>query len=327
MPSIILREGRKLNQAQVVELEEAIAQGAADALTLRQKLLGYYFGKESAKRHALVLWFIENEPDSETAGRPECWEDFMQNPEFYQAAAAAWEAQISRQPRNLAILRNAASFYTVDKLERARELLENAYALESDNPDWADRLAHLHQLKSQPTGSEPPVDPKEQYRIALRYRRETLAVADAEMRFSELGNAALLALRAGEPVAASAYARELLDTAPRYHQNWNYGNAIFEGHSILGELALDEGNLPLALEHLRASANTPGSPHLNHGAPDMTLANRLLAQGERDAVHAFLDEISRFWQDSEKLDYFRKEIQQGRTPDLTGPYPPMASRF
>ncbi len=320
-------EGRKLTPAQAAELEQAIAQGAPDALALRQKLLGYYFGNESAKRNALVLWFIENEPEAEAAGQAECWADPIRNPEFYRTASAAWEAQISRQPRNLAILGNAAGFYIIHKRNRARELLEKAYALEPKNPDWPDRLANLHQLESRPSPFQTPAYRKEQSRIALRYRIETLSVANAEMRFYKLGDAALLSLRAGEPTAASAYAQELLDTAPRYRKNWNYGNAIYEGHSILGEVALDEGNLPLALEHLRESAKTPGSPHLNHGGPDLTLANRLLAQGEREAVLAFLDEISRFWKDSEKLDYLRKEVKEGRTPDLTGPYPPMAFPF
>ncbi len=318
-------EGTKLTSTQAEELEKAIAQGAPDAITLRQKLLGYYadFDKGNAKRNELVLWFIENEPEVEAAGH--AWVNPMQNPTFYRTAAAAWEAQIVRHPRNLAILGNAANFHIISNRNRSRELLEKAYALDPRNPDWPDRLAQLHQLESKFTPFQTPAYKREQSRIALRYRIEMLSMVNAETRYRKLGDAALLALRAGERTTASAYAQELLNTAPRYRKSWIYGNAIFEGHSILGEVALDEGNLPLALEHLRMSGKTPGSPQLDSGGADLTLANRLLAQGERDAVLAFLDEISRFWKNSEKLDYFREEVKEGRTPDLTGSYPP--SRF
>lgn len=77
--------------------------------------------------------------------------------------------------------------------------------------------------------------------------------------------------------------------------NWNYGNLIYNMHSLLGRIALREGNATLAKKHLAASGKTPGSPQLNSFGPDFVLARELLEKGERDAVLAHLDQISSFW--------------------------------
>lgn len=88
---------------------------------------------------------------------------------------------------------------------------------------------------------------------------------------------------------------ELLEIAPHYSSNWNYGNAIYRGHEILGQIALREGNIAQARKELLAAGKTPGSPQLNSFGPDLTLARLLLEEGESEAVLAFADDIARFW--------------------------------
>jgi hypothetical protein len=37
---------------------------------------------------------------------------------------------------------------------------------------------------------------------------------------------------------AEGYARELLSASPEHQKDWNYGNAIFYGNMLIGQVAL-----------------------------------------------------------------------------------------
>ena len=76
---------------------------------------------------------------------------------------------------------------------------------------------------------------------------------------------------------------------------WNYGNIIFDAHTLLGRLALREGKLNEAKKHLLASGHTPGSPQLNSFGPSFILARELAERGEYDTVISFLDLVAHFW--------------------------------
>ena len=81
------------------------------------------------------------------------------------------------------------------------------------------------------------------------------------------------AFDAGKLEQARRWATTLVNQSER---DWNYGNAIHQGHLILGRLALMDGNVQQAKEELIAAGNTPGSPQLNSFGPNMTLAKELL---------------------------------------------------
>jgi len=92
---------------------------------------------------------------------------------------------------------------------------------------------------------------------------------------------------------------------------------VHEGHRILGHLELKAGDVEAAKKHLLEAGATPGSPSLNSFGPELTLANDLLAKGERDAVIEYLRLISRFWQGREDaLESWIILIQGGKTPEL-----------
>ena len=108
--------------------------------------------------------------------------------------------------------------------------------------------------------------------------------------------------------------------------NWNYGNLIYNMHSLLGRIDLREGNLAGAKRHLAASASTPGSPQLNSFGPDFVLAAELLEKGERDAVLAHLDAVGVFWgrpgaktrpgrEEPDKIEDWKRVIRAGKVPD------------
>jgi hypothetical protein len=128
-----------------------------------------------------------------------------------------------------------------------------------------------------------------------RFRSAEASLAKAENRFFSLDIAAMAAFEVGEVEKARSYARELLDLAPKYVRNWNYGNAIHYGHVVLGRVALSAGDVSLAKQELLAAGATPGSPQLNSFGPNMTLARDLLMRGERETVLQYLRECGRFW--------------------------------
>ena len=143
-------------------------------------------------------------------------------------------------------------------------------------------------------------------------------------------NFAEACLEAGELDEATVQAKALL---AQDQKGWNYGNVIYDAHSILGRSALRQGKLQQARQELLAAGQTPGSPQLNSFGPRFTLARELLQHGEpadREAVAEFLDGVARFWANPDKAPDYRKadvlkklqqietwkaEVRAGKTPN------------
>jgi TonB family protein len=143
---------------------------------------------------------------------------------------------------------------------------------------------------------------------------------DAMRRFYALNRMAKAALdcdAAGAAAKAAAYAEELLAAAPQHPSDWNYGNALHDGHTVLGRLALRQGDVARAREQLLASASTPGSPQLRSFGPTMWLAKELLDKGEKDAVLEYLTLCRSFWPTGvTNLSAWSQAVRDGRTPDF-----------
>lgn len=112
-------------------------------------------------------------------------------------------------------------------------------------------------------------------------------------------------------------ARELLDTAKAYPDDWNYGNAIHHGHRFLGQTALMRNDLAAAKSELIQSAQTPGSPQLNSFGPNMHLARLLIERGEKDVVVEYLGMCRSFWKmHPERIDRWIADVETGRVPEF-----------
>jgi len=133
-------------------------------------------------------------------------------------------------------------------------------------------------------------------------------------RFYALTGLPKQALDAGALEKASAYAIELLQLTNDYKDDWNYGNAVYDGNSVLGLVALRQDRIGDARRYLLESGKTPGSPQLDSFGPDLTLARELLKKGEHDAVLEFLTLVKGFWKlGAGQLDTMSAEVRKGGT--------------
>jgi len=141
--------------------------------------------------------------------------------------------------------------------------------------------------------------------------------ASGSQLFYQLARLAKAAFDAGDLVKARSYADQLLALAPQYPKNWNYGNAIYYGHMVLGRVELAQGNTVLAENHLLQSAQTPGSPQLNSFGPNTSLAKDLLERGDTAPVLQYFALIQNFWKMSRgKPAEWAAQVQSGQLPDF-----------
>jgi len=132
---------------------------------------------------------------------------------------------------------------------------------------------------------------------AARYDRASRELDATQVdwrRLFALPDAAKAAFELGKSDEARQHALELLSLAGRLPQN-SCGNAIHDGHMVLGRLALASGDLQQAEQELREAGKTPGSPTLNSFGPNMSLALDLLQHKRVDAVVEYFALCAAFW--------------------------------
>jgi tetratricopeptide (TPR) repeat protein len=175
---------------------------------------------------------------------------------------------------------------------------------------------------------EPPCDPEfevaieksyEKNRVKNLIRAQTkLDIAETEYdRWLAIEDLAIYLVDAGELDKAREYANALLDIAPKFSKNWNYGNAIHKGHVALGRIELRMNNLEAAKQHLLDAGSTPGSPQLDSFGPNMLLAKELLEKDEREVVLQYLEHCRTFWKMGDSyLERWEKTIKNGSVPNF-----------
>lgn len=147
--------------------------------------------------------------------------------------------------------------------------------------------------------------------------REIQALTQSNPGFRSLRLAmAFMAVELGRLEYAENHAYGLLKNGVDTRA-FDFGNIIHDAHMILGRIHLRRARKDLAVEHLMASSNTPGSPQLATFGPDLTLARELLRAGETEAVISYLSMCRSFWRSGEgRLERWIEEIRQGKNPVL-----------
>lgn len=149
-----------------------------------------------------------------------------------------------------------------------------------------------------------------------KLRKLTAADSDAEA-FVHLPSAAAAAFHLARFAEARAFAERGLALAPLFHENWNYGNAIHIGHTVLGLIALNDSDEITAIVELAASGNTPGSPQLNSFGPTMQLAKALLRAGHVEPVLEYLEQCRAFWEmGGIWLSLWKRKVREGSVPNF-----------
>ena len=309
---------RPSSMSEVQELERQILATPND-LGLRTRVLQLYAldrspeGRAARARHA--LWVIENAPASDLAGSPETAFDHILDPDGFNRAKAIWQSNLKAHGSDARVVGNAAKFFLHGDRPYAEELYKRAVELEPTSPKWRLQLALLYMLDARrlngPDSPEAATKALAQYEIAINLMQ------DKRERSYSLPQTAEAARIAGEDRKASDYATEMLRLAEELPRDWNYGNAIHDGHRVLGHVALNQGDTETAKAHLLSAGATPGSPQLNSFGPELTLAQALLDRGERDTVAEYLQNCSRFWQGRSKaLNDWIAQIRAGESPRL-----------
>jgi len=176
----------------------------------------------------------------------------------------------------------------------------NVYAQENDR-SFRDRFIHAATEK----------DPKKR----LEMTESLMTEGNQYERFVTLNIVAKAAICAENYKKAKDYSIELLQIASQYQDDWNYGNAIHDGHLVLGRIAIKNGDLEKAKNHLLLAGKTPGSPKLKTFGPNMSLANDLLEAGEKKTVIEYFKDCKKFWKMNDgRLDSWIASIKGGGKP-------------
>jgi hypothetical protein len=132
-------------------------------------------------------------------------------------------------------------------------------------------------------------------------------------RFWAIPRATLAAHTLGRVDEARALATEALELAAKYPSN---GSAINAAHTVLGLIALDDGDVVEAIAALERSSDiTEGSPDLDSFGPSMRLAKALLGRGETQAVLRYFERCGGFWKmGTESLDIWTAKVKKGGIP-------------
>ncbi len=307
--------GQRLKTDEIKALEASVAKNPDD-LSARTRLLGNYFMRQYSSKEAKaarakhIFWIIEHHPEAAIAGLPYCSLDPVMNGDAYHQAKELWLVQTKAQATNTSVLGNAANFFLLQDKELAENLLKQAQKAEPDNPHWSERLGHLYALHND--------EGKTNERKSLQeFERAQAADTDESSRFYRLADLAKQAFAAGDLAKATQYANDLLAASANYPKDWNLGNAIHTGNTVLGRVALKQGRLQPAKEYLLKAGQTPGSPQLNSFGPNMSLAKELLEKGETDTVVQYFDLCRKFWHMGDKnLDKWTSEAKAGLAPDF-----------
>jgi hypothetical protein len=145
--------------------------------------------------------------------------------------------------------------------------------------------------------------------------QELESAVDDYSKFCALPSAVSAAFTLEHFELARALATESLASALKYPSDWNHGNALHLGHTVLGLLALRERDSVEAVRRLKLSAEHKGSPQLNSFGPTMHLARVLLVEGETQAVLQYFDQCRSFWSTGKPwLDFWYAHVTDGKVP-------------
>lgn len=310
----------ELTTDDVAELEAQLADRPDNVVT-RTRLLQYYSfysrsSEEDAKRARTehVVWLIENAPYASVLGGSGFSDiDLSFRLESYVAGKEAWQRHLEREPGNPTFVVRYARYVRNGDPSLHIELLQQAQSLVPEDLRLAIELGQAYLLRSEwPEGDSH--DDKAAEKALAQFDRAHVYAQDEIPRNHILQMRTEAAFAAGRLGLAKRHARAMLDAfAKAADGDLQNGNLMHVANTILGRIALIEGDVSRAKMHLLESGKAPTSPVLGSFGPSMALASELLRQGERQIVLDYLDLCADFW-DDEQLPIWRATIEGGEVP-------------
>ena len=322
-----VRDAINLTADDVAKLEASLKRDPK-AMATRFKIIGYYLRKaevgQQPKYVPFVMGLIENQPESNLGADITM---MMLHGPFEEAAAKAWLEAAKTHPDDPQVIGNAGAFLVGDLFQtqnrpQGESLLKRARTLAPNEPRWSEHLGSLYDqersMSRVPTASRDAAKMAlEAYETAYRLRPPTERDLMRDGGNYPLHDLTRAAFDAHEPAKAKTYATAYLKSANAQEKSWNYGNALFDAHTTLGRIALDEGDIKTAKRELLEAGKTPGSPQLNSFGPSMSLAQALLEKGETETVITYLDLCRKFWSlGKDRLTKWTNDIRADHKPDF-----------
>jgi hypothetical protein len=239
----------------------------------------------------------------------------------YQQLKAVWLRQIELKKNDPQLLYTASQFFRLLEPERTEELLRECQRLEPESYRWAGELGKFYKDRA---GDKEGEEQTKNWTLALEQYEKGITLNKSERSRQRdadrpllLRGAASAAFELGQTAKAKAYASELLLefghdlTASTYEDSTHYGNII------LGRIALREGDLVKAKEHLLIAGRTPKLAGRSYFVPDLNLARELFEKNEKETVVEYLQQCEAFYSDGRKLlQKWEQMIKRGQTPSF-----------
>jgi transglutaminase-like putative cysteine protease len=319
----LLDQGAKLSRRKAEELETQLVTNPAN-IKSRALLLSYYSnGTETrAKKQARVrhrTWFIQNRPDVDL----DFFGILMDKNEGseYQQLKTIWLQQIEQKKNDPQLLYHASQFFRMLEPERTEQLLRDCQQLEPENYKWATELGKFYADRARDKEGEEKTKnltlALEQYEKGITLNKSERSRQRDRDRPSLLRGAASAAFEIGQTAKAKSYATELLLEFGHDLTAYTYEDSTHYGNIILGRVALREGDLAKAKEHLLIAGRTPKLAGRTYYVPDMNLARELFEKNEKDTVIEYLQQCEGFYEGGRKLlQKWEQMIKKGQTPSF-----------
>jgi thiol-disulfide isomerase/thioredoxin len=124
-------------------------------------------------------------------------------------------------------------------------------------------------------------------------------------------------LQSGEVERARGEAEEILRKAPELYLESSRAYAAHIAHTVLGRIALGQGGVAEAREHLTAAGKLASADIVGWNGIRWTLASDLLARGQRQVVLDYISMVRAVSSKSKgQLDDWAKSVRAGKTPDF-----------
>ena len=203
------------------------------------------------------------------------WEQDIEpcdDPAAYLEGKRLWMEHLTREPDNLAFYLHAAQLMSDEDSDERIDLLRQGQDRDESDPKWALELSFWLPLDIRKPASRDAIDIEVAKQSLAQYElagEDPVGRSRALRKLPEIGNVTGL----------DAKAREYAELAVRDGTASNDVELNHRGNTVLGKLAVREGDFKEAKARLLGSAAAPSGSDIIWFQPDFALARSLLDEG------------------------------------------------